>query len=202
MHPKILLLIFTGCLCLFAESQNISWLTGEWKGISNNRKFVKTIVINSVTGTNFKGAKTVEVKDRNRSRVSVLISGNVIKDQLRINYGDVVYMKDPIRGKWWSCKYCTSKNVLTVDKDSIILTVSVEGCNDICNGVSKYYRRLNEYDSATQVTIVNTLGSSSYTTAFSPYKEMWVSQDSLSRVAAARPPEVVPTLQTNTEQLQ
>jgi len=192
-------------------------MTGEWKGITSEHKFVKTIAIESVNGTNFKGVKTIEVKDRNHSKVVVLISGDVIKDQLRAKYGDVVYRKDPVGGKWWTCTDCMSKNILSVNQDSIILTTTIANCNVNCNSVSKYYRRFCEYDSATQVAIANMLGSPSYIAAFSACKEMPVSedslklpppvskrrqrqiQDSLNRITAALPPEVVPASQTKTE---
>lgn len=145
-------------------------MAGTWRGVATPALLAKEMVIDSVSGSAFSGTKTSLVKDRSRSRVTVAITGTVTEDALSFKYGNILYLKDPVNGKWWTCTDCKQVNRLNIHADSLILSTNIEGCTPQCNGESRYYRLLCEYDSATQLSLVNLWGTAADVAAFWPCK--------------------------------
>lgn len=161
-------------------------MTGTWRGVSTPPLLSKEIVIDAVNGSAFSGTKTNEVKDRTRSRVTVAITGNITEDNLSFKYGNVLYLKDPANGKWWTCTNCNLVNKLSIHEDSLILSMNIAGCAPQCNGESRYYRLLCEYDSSTQVSLVNLWGTAADVASFSPCKEKKPKPEVVPDIAAEK----------------
>ena len=90
---KFLLLLPACFLFAFSHAQNVNWILGTWKGAGsddNNVQFIKTIVIDSVYGTNFSGTRTNESKDHNHVKIIASFSGYIDNDLLYIKNGSVI----------------------------------------------------------------------------------------------------------------
>ena len=57
---------------------------------------------------------------------------------------------------------------ITVTPDSIILTYETRLCGNPCDGVTTYYRRLDDFDTLTQRKIVRLFGSTAFEKKFKP----------------------------------
>jgi hypothetical protein len=137
-------------LCLFCASsyaqdtQDITWMLGTWKGAPTKAgkfHFNRNINIDSISGNNFSGSRSHEADDENHSRIVIAVTGSITKDEFRMQEGKVIYEKDPLHSKWFSCN-CPLKNEITISHDTVLLTSAIIGCGKYCDGVSIYYKRI------------------------------------------------------------
>jgi hypothetical protein len=127
-----------------------------------------TLIIDSVSGENFAGTKTIEFNDRSQARVVTSISGYVNKDQLYLRKVALLYKKDPPDGKTVDCSSCTPQIKITIKQDSVVIAVLISDCQEGCNRLTFYRRYLCDYDSTTQRYLINLFGTSSDIANFKP----------------------------------
>jgi hypothetical protein len=145
----------------------MKWMLGTWKGAGKTH-FIRTIVIDSVSGHNFSGTRTIDADDRNQTKIITLISGSINKGKFDISDGKILYKKEPKHGKWLDCTNCPLENNIIIAHDSIFLSSRITGCREYCDGTSNYYKLLCDYDTTTQRYLVTRFGSSSNARAFNP----------------------------------
>ncbi|MEP6513422.1 MAG: hypothetical protein ABJA79_06110 [Parafilimonas sp.] len=153
---NILLLFFLFFLFTFSHAQDVKWMLGTWNG-TGKAHFTRTIVINSVNGNNFTGTRTNEADDRNHTKIITSLSGSINKEKIYIEDGKIIFKREPPHGIWLDCN-CTAQNKIVVKYDRIILTCEIIGCGKDCDGISTYYKLLHDYDTATQLYLVNLFG--------------------------------------------
>ncbi len=153
---NILLLFFLFFLFTFSHAQDVKWMLGTWNG-TGKAHFTRTIVINSVNGNNFTGTRTNEADDRNHTKIITSLSGSINKEKIYMEDGEIIFKREPPHGKWLDCN-CTGQNKIVVKHDRIILTCEIIGCGKDCDGISTYYKLLHDYDTATQLYLVNLFG--------------------------------------------
>src|SRR5438874_9038098 len=107
MRPlkKLSLLPFFLLLISHSYTQNINWILGTWKGTGNPRssQFVRTLVIESISGNSFTGNRSKEANDHNHTKIVTAIAGKISKDTFYIKDGAIIFKKDPPHSKWFDC---------------------------------------------------------------------------------------------------
>ena len=159
---KLSLLLALLCwVNLNSKAQNLNWMLGTWNGKANinNLQLIRTIFIDSIGDNNFSGTRINELKGRHNIRIETALSGNVDGQNLSIINGLVLYRKDPPGGEWMDCSDCKAENKFVIDENKILLNSHITKCRRECNGTSTYYKSLCEFDSATQVYLVNRFGN-------------------------------------------
>ncbi len=141
--------------------RNLNWMLGTWNGKANinNLALIRTIFIDSIGGNSFSGMRINELKGRHNIRIETWLSGSIDGSNLNIKNGLVLYRKDPPGGEWMDCSDCNAENKIAIEKDKLVLNSKITNCRRECNGTSTYYKLLCEFDSATQVYLVNRFGS-------------------------------------------
>jgi hypothetical protein len=161
---KLWLLVLLCFAFTLSYAQNNNWMLGAWEGegsSSNNAQFIKTIVIDSVSGESFSGTLTSAIKNHSRFKIITSFSGSIDKDQLHITNGKVFSKKDPPNGEWTDCSSCLPETKVTIQQGRIVLTSHIAGCKNGCNSVSVYYKLLCDYDTTTRRYLVNRFGTAS-----------------------------------------
>ncbi len=172
MYPefkKLKLLLFSCFMYVCSHAQNINWLLGKWDGTgtnANNAEFIRTIVIDSVSGENFSGTRTNELKGRNRAKIVTAFTGYMDKGLLYIKNVNVLYKKEPPNGEWMDCSGCLPETKIAIQDEKIILTSRITGCQNECNSVTFFYKFLCDFDTSTQRYLVNRFGSHEDINAF------------------------------------
>lgn len=146
-------------------------MAGTWQGVSNPPLLTKELVIDSINGSGFSGTKTNKVNNRSRAHVTVAVTGSITENNVYFKYGNVLDQKDPAHGKWWTCNNCNMVNKISIQEDSLILSMVIVDCVPQCNGESRYYRLLCDYDSSTQVSLINLWGTANDIAVLSACKE-------------------------------
>src|SRR5205809_4234203 len=182
---KILLLTLTCFVVTFCYAQNTNWILGTWYGTGTNDnkvQFIKTLIIDSVNGTNFAGTRTNELQDRSRAKIVTSFSGYINNDRIYITNGNVIYKKEPPKGQWTDCSGCLPETKVTINPDKIILTSSITGCQKECNSISIYYRPMSDFDTSTQRYLIKRFGTASDIKNFKPCKsEVLITEEKKSQ---------------------
>jgi len=171
---KVGLLFFSFFLFIFSYAQDLKWILGTWKGTGTiygseyKTQFIRTLIIDSVYGDNFKGTRTNEADDRSHAKIITSFSGYVNKNKFHIQYGIILYKKEPPHGQWLDCSHCTPENKVIIKQDSIIIRSEITGCQKYCDQISIYYKLLCDYDTITQRYLVNLFGTPLDIQAFKP----------------------------------
>lgn len=171
MLKKLYLVVSLGLVFTLSYAQTSNWMLGTWEGegsSANNTQFIKTIVIDSVSGQSFSGTLTSKIKNHSRFKIITSFSGSIDKDQIHIANRKVFYEKDPPDGQWTDCSACLPETKITIEQDRIVLTSHITGCQKECNSVSVYYKTLCDYDTLTQHYLINQFGTASDIESFRP----------------------------------
>ena len=150
-------------------------MLGTWKGddyAHASQISSKTIVIDSTYGNVFKGYKATEADDRNRSKIVTELAGRIELSSVYIQNGKVLFKRDPPGGKWKDCGICPATGTMNIADNKLILTISISGCDKGCNGVSTYFKPLCEFDSTTQLLLVQRFGTQDDIAGFTPCKDL------------------------------
>ncbi len=168
---KSCLLVLLCFVFTLSFAQNNNWMLGTWEGqgsSANSAQFIKTIVIDSVSGQSFSGTLTSAIKNHRRFKIITSFSGSIDKDQIHIANRKVFYEKDPPDGQWTDCSSCLPETKITIEQNRIVLNSHITGCQKECNGVSVYYKTLCDYDTLTQRYLINQFGTASDIESFRP----------------------------------
>ena len=172
MPKKIILLaLFIICYTV-THAQSAGWMMGTWKsttGTTPSRSVTSTIQIDNVSGESFTGTKTSETNNGPHAKITISIAGFIRGKDLYLQNGEVVH-KEPENGQWDDCSACTQESKLTISRDSLILSNSISGCENRCDGETFYYRLLSEYDGSTQRYLVDWFGRPADIIGFRPFQ--------------------------------
>ncbi len=189
MHfKKTLILFFCFFQSLLMYGQKTNWLVGNWIGVDNGIaqvRFNRVINIESVTANSFKGMRSVEAAFNNQIKIVTAINGYMDDKTFRVENEKIIYKKDPPRSQWMDCSKCVAENSFYIKKDKIFITSKVNGCSNFCDGVSLYYRPLQDFDTSTQRHLVKLFGSAEDIATFKPYNNITVlteASDSLKKI--------------------
>lgn len=156
-------LFFIGISC-FSFSQDISWMSGKWSGTGvvpgslYSTDYVRTLNVDKVVTNRFIGTLVSEVRDGKGTRQDIAFTGMFEKGELKLNYGRILYTKEPPYGQWWDCRACNSTSLIRIAGDTILLTLTNINCGGTCDGETKYYKLLSDFDASTQKTIIAVFG--------------------------------------------
>ncbi len=155
------------------HAQYVSWMMGTWKSTSGattlSGNISNTIQVNDVTDESFTGTKTIEINDGSNAKTTISISGAFRGRGLYLQDGAVVHKDEPQNAQWHDCSACSQDNKMMISHDSLILISNISGCDNGCNGETRYYRLLSEYDDDTQRHLVDRFGRPSDIIGFRPY---------------------------------
>ena len=158
---KCLTCVLFVLLSIVSFSQDITWISGVWKGTGivpgslYTTNYIRTLNVDKVVNNRFVGKLVSEVKDGKGTRQDIAISGLYETGELKVVYGKVLYTKEPPFGQWWDCRTCKSTSQIKVSGDTILLTLTNIDCGETCNGESRYYKLLTDFDSAMQKKIIS-----------------------------------------------
>lgn len=162
-YTLFLLFILISC---YSQSQDINWMSGLWRGKGvfpgsvYSTDFVNTMSIDKVLQNRFMGKKSSEVRDGKGTRQDIAFTGILENGVLKFNYGNILYTKEPPSAlwRWTDCRACRSTSLIQIAGDTILLTLTNFDCGQYCDGETKYFKLLSDFDSLTQKNIVGLFG--------------------------------------------
>lgn len=153
--------------CCYSFSQDIGWMSGTWKGTGivpgslYSTEYVRTMNVDQVVNNRFMGKLISEVRDGKGTRQDIAFTGLFEHGALAFNYGNILYTKEPPYGQWWDCRGCKSTSFIQLAGDTIWLTLTNTDCGQTCDGETKYYKLLSDFDAGIQKKILSALGDPS-----------------------------------------
>jgi hypothetical protein len=173
---KCIVCLLSFCLCLSTlHSQNNKWILGEWKGTvitpgsAYSTVFTGILTIYAEHKNHFVGKLVKEVTGNKDIRIEKNISGILIRDEMNIETGRTIFVKQPVHGFWADCSNCQMVNSrIIVTKDSIVLTYVTTHCDRYCDGIAKYAKPLSDLDTSTQRKLVSLFGTADIIADFHP----------------------------------
>ncbi len=166
MPKKLILLALFIIFYTITHAQYASWMMGTWKSTGG----ADTIRINDVSVESFTGTKTSEINNAAHAKITISISGAFRGKGLYLQDGAVLHKEGSENGQWHDCSACSQENKMMISHDSLILISSISGCNSGCDGETRYYRLLSEYDDPAQRYLVDRFGRPSDIIGFHPYQ--------------------------------
>ncbi|MFT3946643.1 MAG: hypothetical protein QM763_06680 [Agriterribacter sp.] len=156
--------LFFICTSCVSFSQDISWMSGVWKGAGvvpgslYATDYVRTLTIEKIAANRFMGKLVSEVRDGKGTRQDIAFTGLYQNGDLKLTYGPVLYTKEPPYGQWWDCRACKSTSLIRISGDTILLTLTNINCGQTCDGETRYYKLLSAFDAAIQKKIITVFG--------------------------------------------
>lgn len=142
-------------------------MSGIWEGTGivpgslYSTDYIRTLNVDKVVNNRFMGKLVSEVKDGKGTRQDIAFTGLFENGELKLNYGKILYTKEPPYGQWWDCRECNSTSLIKVTGDTIMLTLTNIDCGQTCDGETKYYKLLSRFEPVIQKKIVSVFGDSS-----------------------------------------
>ncbi|HRH60023.1 MAG TPA: hypothetical protein PL045_05600, partial [Chitinophagaceae bacterium] len=159
---RFILIIFL-CSCFQKNicAQQHNWLLGEWKsGSPSDKKAAKRIPyavlhIYKIEGNHFDALLRITFSQDSSYHADSKVSGNIFRNYITAELGETVYKRMPYGSLWESkCTQCGPVIFrFSIEEKSFVLTGITTGCNTYCDGISTYYRNMNEFDEVTKSSL-------------------------------------------------
>ncbi len=151
------LLPFLLIVCMqSAFAQNNLWFKGTWYGAESfatahiGIKVPVRVEIDSVDNQHFSGRYIYMYPEDTSARLIRTFSGDLTGVTIKINKATELYLRDPRTRSFWSdCSSCEEKGRFSLTDTTYVLTITIDNCDESCNGQTVITRKLNQVNVAT-----------------------------------------------------
>ena len=161
MLRSVFIIFVCSCFQKNIYAQQSNWLLGEWKsGSPSDKKAAKRIPyvvlhIYKIEANHFDALLRITFSQDSSYHADSKVSGNIFRNYITAELGETVYKRMPY-GSVWESK-CTQCGPIifrfSIEEKAFVLTGITTGCNTYCDGISTYYRSMNEFDDATKSSL-------------------------------------------------
>ncbi len=165
---KFLLLLFI-CLTtgLYAGAQSNDWFAGTWYGERTfpdsriSKLALLRMEIEEIKNDLFTGRLLFMYPGDTTTRLIRKIGGQLYGRYAIIDKSREIYRLEPREQGFWSdCSRCPGSSSFYIDNGDLVLQITrSSACGDSCNGRMTFRRKIEDYDTAMQATLIKKFGT-------------------------------------------
>ncbi|TKK66673.1 hypothetical protein FC093_16690 [Ilyomonas limi] len=166
MKSLLLILLCVIISLHFAYAQSNAWFKGMWYGertFLNSRIAKKALVrmeVDKIKDSSFTGRLIYMYPSDTAARLIRRVGGVLRGKYIIINKSEEIYRNDPRSRSFWSdCSHCPGSSSFYITGGNLVLQITTSACGDTCNGVTVFYRKMQDYNASMQATLVKAFGT-------------------------------------------